>query len=36
MRDCVDQIFTLKHIVEKAQEKKLSVCEFHGYGEGTW
>ena len=33
-RGCVDQIFTLKQISEKAQEKKQSVCEF--YREALW
>ena len=32
-RGCIDQIFTLKQIDEKAQEKKCSVCSFHGPGE---
>ena len=32
-RGCVDQIFTLKQIVEKAQKKK-RVCEFYRSGEG--
>ena len=31
---CVDQIFTLKQIGEKAQGKKCSVCGFHRFGEG--
>ena len=26
---CVDQAFTLKQVVEKAQEKKRSVCGFY-------
>ena len=26
---CVDQIFTLKWVGEKAQEKKCSVCGFY-------
>ena len=31
---CVDQIFTLKQIGEKAREKKTqSVCLFHVFGE---
>ena len=35
-RDCVDQIFTLKQIVEKAQEKKMhSICGFYRFGEGV-
>ena len=33
-RGCVDQIFTLKQISEKAWEKKRSVCGFYGPGEG--
>ena len=34
-RGCVDQIFKLKHIDEKAQEKKMqSVCGFYIFGEG--
>ena len=33
-RGCVDQIFTLKQIGEKAREKKRSVCGFHKFGEG--
>ena len=33
-RGCVDQIFTLKEIGEKEQEKKCSVCGFYGLGEG--
>ena len=33
-RGCVDQIFTLKQIGEKPQEKKHSVCEFYRFGEG--
>ena len=33
-RGCVDQIFTLKQIAEKAKEKKCSVCGFYGPGEG--
>ena len=33
-RGCVDQIFTLKQIGEKAREKKQSVCGFHRFGEG--
>ena len=32
-RGCVDQIFTLKQIGEKAREKKCSVCGFYGPGE---
>ena len=28
-RECVDQIFTLKQIGEKAWEKKCSVCGFY-------
>ena len=31
-RGCVDQIFTLKQIGEKAWEKKRSVCGFYGPG----
>ena len=33
-RGYVDQIFTLKQISEKAQEKKCSVRGFHRFGEG--
>ena len=33
-RGCVDQIFIIKQIGEKAQEKKRSVCGFYGPGEG--
>ena len=33
-KGCVDQIFTLKQITEKAREKKCSVCGFYGPGEG--
>ena len=33
-RGCVDQIFTLKQIGEKAREKKPSVCVFYGFGGG--
>ena len=33
-RGCVDQIFTLKQIGKKAQEKIYSVCGFYGLGEG--
>ena len=33
-RGCVNQIFTVKQIGEKAQEKKCSVCRFYGPGEG--
>ena len=33
-RGCVNQIFTLKPIGEKAREKKCSVCGFYGIGEG--
>ena len=33
-RGCADQIFTLKQIGEKAQEKKCCVCGFFGPGEG--
>ena len=29
-KGCVDQIFTLKQIGEKAWEKKHSVCGFYG------
>ena len=32
-RGCVDQIFTLKQIGEKAREKDCSVCGFYGPGE---
>ena len=32
---CVDQIFTLKQIVEKAREK-CSVYGFYGFGEGIY
>ena len=32
-RGCVGQIFILKQIGEKAQEKKCSVCGFYGPGE---
>ena len=31
---CVEQIFTLKEIGEKAREKKRSVCGFYRFGEG--
>ena len=31
-RGCVDEIFTLKQIGEKARE---SVCGFYGFGEGV-
>ena len=31
---CVDQMFTLKQIGEKAREKKSSVCGFYEFGEG--
>ena len=31
---CVHQIFTIKHIGEKAREKKCSVCGVYGPGEG--
>ena len=30
---CVDQIFILKQIGEKAREKKRSVCGFYRFGE---
>ena len=33
-RRCVDQIFTLKQIGEKAREKICIVCGFYGPGEG--
>ena len=33
-RRCVDQIFILKQIGEKAREKKCSVCGVHRFGEG--
>ena len=34
-RECVDQIFILKQIGEKAREKKeQSVCGFYRFGEG--
>ena len=33
-RECVDQIFTLNQIGEKAWEKKQSICGFYGLGEG--
>ena len=32
-RGCVDQIFKLKQISEKAREKKHSVCRFYRFGE---
>ena len=32
-RVCVDQIFTLKQLSEKAREKKHSVYGFHRFGE---
>ena len=32
-RGCVDQIFTLKQIGEKARDKKCSVCGFYGLKE---
>ena len=32
-RGCLDQIFTLKQIGEKAQKKKCSVCRLYGPGE---
>ena len=31
---CVEQIFTLKQIGEKARKKKCRVCGFYGHGEG--
>ena len=34
-RGCVDPIFTLKQVGEKAQEKKCTVCGFYGFGEGV-
>ena len=34
-RGCVDQIFTLKEICEKARQKKLSVYGFYRFGEGV-
>ena len=35
VRGCVDQIFTLKQIGEKATGEKMeSVCVFYGTGEG--
>ena len=34
-RGCVDHIFTLKQMSEKAREKKRSVCGFHRFGEGV-
>ena len=34
-RWCVDYIFTLKQIDEKAREKKRSVCGFYRFGEGV-
>ena len=33
-RGCVDQIFILKQIGEKAQKKKCSVCGFYRFREG--
>ena len=33
-RGYVDQIFILKQIGEKAQNKKCGVCEFYRFGEG--
>ena len=33
--DCVDQIFALKQIGEKAQEKKHIVFRFYRFGEGV-
>ena len=33
-RGCVDQIFILKKIGEKAREKKHGVCGFYRVGEG--
>ena len=30
-KGCVDKIFILDQIGEKAQEKKRSVCEFYGF-----
>ena len=33
-RGCVDQIFILKQIGEKEQEKKLGICGFYRFGEG--
>ena len=34
-RGCVDQIFTIMEIGEKARETKMkSVCRFYGLGEG--
>ena len=34
-RVCVDQIFPLKQIEEKAREKNCSVCGIHRFGEGV-
>ena len=34
-RGCLDQIFTLKQIGEKAREKKRSVCGFYRFAEGV-
>ena len=34
-RWCIVQIFTLKQIGEKAQEKKKSECGFYRFGEGV-
>ena len=34
-KGCVDQIFTLKQIGEKARKKKRSVCGFYRFGEGV-
>ena len=33
-RSCVDQIFTIKEIGEKAREKMNCVCRFYGLGNG--
>ena len=33
-RGCVDQIFTLKQIGEKAQKIKCGVCGYYRFGEG--
>ena len=33
-RGCIDQIFILKHIGKKAQEKMQSICGFYRFGEG--
>ena len=33
-KGCVDQISTLKHVGERARDKKCSVCRFYRFGEG--